>query len=590
MADKPEVVKIYEGRMTEDYISNQVYGRRHSEDHQAHKDRIADLDMLYAGDLSELFPEDDLPDRPLVENKFKNALHDLARLSAESKEVPVWMLDGDDTKAQRKARVREQIADTIWEMGDGPSIKRKLYMDLIGCGYMALGLFHNKESDYAQFMRLDPRYCYPSVRNGHLVDMLYVETMKVTDAMSEFPEVGLQEGPDLSDECMVIQFYDKDEVAQAICTQTSKGKIAEVYIQSRWVHKLECVPVAFEALETFDGAFRGVLDQVGGPLMIRNKIVAFMMDYIEDMVHAPFEAKNVMNAGQRPGPLTIYEHDPNADQSFMRRVAPAAPAGQVFGLLQYLEGQEAMEAVQPPSRVGSVSQSIASGSFVASTQGSLSSAIKEMQDHMAALRKRFHYIAFKIEKKYLNKQKGLIRAVGQKATYTPKTDIGEKYEHRILFGAGAGLDKQYADTRVIQHQGAGFISKETARGQIDYVDDPMSEQDKIDREQLGAVLFQRWAADPSTAMSQMAQVFVLLGKGVTLLDAMEEVAPQIAAREQEQAAAAAPAGPAGMEPGGAMPEDQAALEAGATPETGGAAFAPLSPFSPPPLQQQIVRS
>ena len=597
MPNKPQVLQEYEARVAGgEYIAGQVTQRRQAEQHQTHKTRIEDMDRIYAGDLSKFRQNGESTPRDylLTENKFKNAIHDISRLAAEPREVPVFPQLGDSVTEYNRARVREGIADTIWEYGNGPRLKRKLYMDAIGGAMMSVAAFYNKDSEYAQFMRLDPRFCYPDVRNGILYDMLYVESMKTATAKRQWPELADKLTTKDSEDVMVATLYDEKKVQQAIVGSFKGRKGPAGYIVNEWEHKLDCVPVAFVPIDTFDSTFRGLLDQIGGPMALRNRTMQYLDDYMEDMVHAPFEAKNVMNADDPPGPVTIYEHDPHAEESFIRRVQPASPAGSVFGVLQYMDTQESVEALQPPARVGQVKQSIASGDFVNSTQGSLSSAVRELQDNMAALRKQLHYICFKIEEKYLDTEKPLIRAVGKKKTYTPSEDIKGVYIHRVLFGASAGLDRQYADVRVIQHVGAGLISKKTARSQLDYIDDPTSEQNWIDQEQLATVMFQRFAADPATPLSGIAEALVEMGKGKDLVEVMEAQAKKLLAAEQAAAAQAQQqAGGGEMVPQGGAPQDAEAealaLEKGATPE-GGAPVAPIKPFSPPPLAQVFVDS
>jgi hypothetical protein len=592
--NKPVAIKKYEERITGEYIAGQVTQRRQAETHQAHKTRMEEMDRIYKGDLgkyreqNEATPKDYL----LIENKFKNALHDVTRLAAEPREVPVFMQQGDGVKEYKAARVREGITDTIWEMGNGTRLKRKLYMDSVGGGYMAVAAHFNNKSEYAQFYRMDPRFCYPTVRNGVIQDMLYVETMPKAQAMVQWPDLPLNATIKDNKDVQVVTYIDDTAVSQAV-TQSNAQK-TQGFITDRWVHKLDCVPVAFVPLDTWDSTFRGLFDQIGGPMALRNRTMSYLNDYMEDMVHAPFEQKNILNGEDPPGPLTVYQHDPHAEESFIRRVAPAAPAGAVFGTLQYMDQQESVEALQPPARVGQVKQSIASGDFVNSTQGALSSAVRELQDNMADLRKQLTYICFKIEEKWLDNEKPLLRAVGDKTTYTPSKDIKGVYAHRVLFGAAAGLDRQYADVRVLQHVGSGLISKKTARGQLDYLDDPTSEQNYIDQEQLATVLFQRFSADPNTPLSEVATALVAMGEGKDLVEVMKEQAARMAQREKEaqEAAMAAQAGGGETLPQGEAPrdaeEEALALDKGET--GGGAAIAPISPFAPPPLQQQIVAS
>jgi hypothetical protein len=571
-------------RINEDYLVSQIEVSREADSHRAHKARIEQFDLLYRGDLSAMFPEETaLPKEPLVENKIKNATHDLARLSSEAKGAHVFMRDGESSEALKRGTVRSAIADTIWNMARGARIERKMYIDLITAGYAAISVYYNDSSDYPIMMRLNPRFCYPDVHNGQLQSMLYVETMKERQAAMIWPDAGLSHKASSMREVYIVQYFDKDEAVQAVAGIGKGGKAETAHITQRWEHKLGCVPVAWVALDSADDTFHGLFDQLGGPLMIRNKIIRLLTDYLESMTHAPMEAKGVTNATAEPGPLLVYQHDETAPESFIRRVAPAAPAGGVFGLLQYMDSQESAEAIQPPARVGVVKQSIASGSFVDSTQGTLSSVIFELQEVMADLRYQANCVAFKIDARYLNREKPLYRAVGNKNTYTPKEDMGDFHYHTIQYGASAGLNRAEAGVRVLQDMGAGLISKEMARTQLDYVDDVTIEQNRIDREQLSNVFFQRFSADPNTPMSIIANAIIEMSKGKSLIKVIEKIAPELIALEQQKIAseAGAPQGAAGSPEEGVDPvQEQMALESGMTQDVD---------FAPPPMQQQIVR-
>ena len=580
-----KVQEVYQSRITEDYLVSQVNSYRATDSHLKHKTRINEFDKLYQGDFSALFPKETAISKdPLVENKAKNATHDLARLASEARGAAVFMRDGEGKAALKRTAVRAAIAETIWHMARGKRIERKLYLDLISTGMAAISVFYNDTSEYPIFMRLNPRFCYPDVHNGLLQNMLYVETMKERQAALIWPDLGLDNDPAKTKDVLIIQWMDDKEVVQAVCRSNTAGKAERAYITQRWEHQLDCVPVAFVDLDSADDHYHGLFDQLGGPLMIRNKIVRLLTDYLESMTHAPFESRGILNDEDEPGPLTVYRHDDTREgDTFMRRVAPAAPAGGVFGLLQYMNAEESAEAIQPPARVGVVRQSIASGSFVDSTQGTLSSVIFELQDLMADLRQQANYIAFKIDARFLNKEKPLYHSVGNKNTYTPKDDMGEFYYHSIQYGAAAGLNRAEAGVRVLQDLGAGLIDKQLAREQVDYIDDVTSVQDRIDKEQLANVFFQRFSADPNTPMSLIATALTEMAKGKTFLDVIEQLAPEMVKYEQQARDAAAgvqaPEGP------GDPAEEQAALEAGGT----GAEISALSPFAPPPIQQQIVR-
>ncbi len=588
-APRSDITVAYEGRLTEDYIINQINGVTHTDSHQNHKNRLADFFRLYRGELNSLFPEEAaLGNMPVVENKVKNAVHDVSRLAREAKGTPVFLKRGEGDKAVKGSAIRAAIANTVWQMGGGPALQKKLYLDLISAGYMAVAVMYEDGNDYPTFLRLNPMNCYPDVVNGQLVNMVYVETLKERHAAHLFPEVsGLDANPKNQKEVLSVLYWDKVEYCQAILTLRGK-KANGAKIVDRWKHKLDMVPVAFQALDSADDTYHGLFDQMGGPIMIRNKAVRLMADYLESMSYAPFEEKGILNADDEPSATTVYHHDPNAEQSFMRRVQPAAQSGTVFGLLSYMDGQESAEAIQPPSRVGVVNQSIASGSFVASTQGSLSSVVKDIQEYMAEFRVCLNQIAFKCEQVWLDREKALWTSVGSKDTYLPSKDMGKWMQHSIQYGANAGLNRSEADIRIIQHRGSGFISKATARAQIDYIEDQSSEQDLIDREAAADAFFQRLVGDPNTQMSTVAKLVQMLGKGKSVMEAVEALMPEwLQAEAEAKAAAAAPL--PGSAPAG--PEGTTAQENADALAAGGAQPSDFTPeFAPMPLPQIISRN
>lgn len=578
--------KVYDGRLTEEYVVSQVNGFFTADTHIAHHKRISDYDALYQGDLSALFPnETALPKEPLVANKVKNATHDLARLSNEAQGAPAFMREGDKEKDQKAAAIREVIAETLWRQGGGPRLEMPAYLDLISAGDAAIYAYRVPDKPFPVYMQLNPRFCYPDVVNGELVSLLYCETLKERQAAALFPDLGITVDQNSAVDVENIIFFDKQEVVQGIGRRNKAGQLGGFKVASRWIHDLGVVPVAFRSLDSPDRRIHGLLDQLGGPLMTRNKTIRLLVDYLESMAHAPFESKNVINANDEPGPNTIYQHDPNSDESFMRRVAPAAPAGAIFGLLQYADSQESEEAVQPPARVGVVNQSIASGTFVASTQGTLSSLVKELQFVMADLRQQLGVISMKIDEKFLDFEKPLWKAIGNKYTYTPSKDIGGWHNHIIQYGAAAGLNRTEADTRTLQHLGAQLISKQTARAQLDYLDDITREQERIDQEHLADVFFQRFSADPNTPMTILARAIELMGSGKSLVEVVTEILPEFQQNQEQQRqdAMRKQMGPgAPMEP--TTPEEQqASLQAGGQLIKG-------VQFSPNPLQQNFVRN
>lgn len=542
MASKPKALEIYEGRITEEYLVAQVDYHYDPEYYRDHKNRMSQGDMLYRGDLAGLFPEETkLPNIPYVENKFKNALHDIARLSSEGKGSAKFIPEGDRDKDMRRARVRESIVEGYWRINKLHRRERQLYLDCAGSGMMALAAYYNDQMPYPQATILDPRFCYPDVRDGKLYTMLKVEEVKERTLARQFPHLDLNPDPRNRDTVLFACYYDDEEVAEAVVLRDKNDRPVSAHIVKRWQHGLGRPPVAFEMLDTYDRAFHGLFEQLKGPLLVRNKTVRFLVDLLEQAAHAPIFSMGVSNPDEPPGPFTIYLGDPNAEKVEFRRVEPASASGDIWRMLSYMQDQEEKEAIQPPARSGNVSQSIASGSFVDRTQGQLTSVVKEQQDKMASLREQFNEICMQIDEAFMDSPKPLIRPVDGQRTYTPSEDIRGWYFHEVKFGAGAGLDRLQADVRVERHLAARLISREEARAEIDYLDDSASSQEKIDREALADAILQRFVRDPNTPMSALAQTWLKMKKeGKSLEDALEEIVPEIIQREQPTLPAGAP--------------------------------------------------
>jgi hypothetical protein len=571
--DKPDVLKIYEGRISEDFLLQQFEYHTGRESYRDQKDKLQRGDLLYDGDLRGLFTdESSLPEVPLTENKFKNALHDFSRLACNGRGMARSIARGDRDRDDIAARVRESIYDTYWTINQGRLLERKLYMDLAGAGMMAGCVYYDTSSPYPQMSRYDPRYLYPDVHNGRLVSCVYAQRVKERVASQLYPDFGLDSDAKNSDEVMLVTFHGPKESVEAIVRTNLQGKGEAAYITQRWPHDLGIVPVAFRQLDSYDSAIRGILDQMAGPMMARNKMVRFQIDQMEQTAHAPIVELGVSNADEPPGPFTIYHLDPNEEHAQMGRLAPANASGTFWNTLSYLDDQEQKEGIQPPARVGQVRQSIASGSFVASTQGQLTSLIEELQENMAEFRRQTGVVMNMVDERFMDEQKPLIHPVGKKKTYTPTKDIDGWYHHEITYGAGAGLDKLNADGRVLNHLSARLIPRSVARQQIDYLSDSTSVDEDIDAENVKDALLQRFATDPRTPMSALANVASAMeDDGLSLVQALKAIVPELVTAEQQVQGAAGEAAPAGA------------------PAEPGIAAAPAPSLPQAPLQQVLVR-
>ncbi|MGH7273250.1 MAG: hypothetical protein ACREIQ_02160, partial [Nitrospiria bacterium] len=411
----PDKIKL-KSRIDEEYIVQQYESATQSDTFRSWKNRLAEFKRVYRGDWTTKYADGTSKNiAPQIENMAHAAVHDIAGLASEARSSVIHVPDTEDDKGYKKAKIRDSAAETIWIKNNARRLERRTYMDMLGSGIAILACSYNSKSDYPTVTRLDPEFCYPDVHNGMIQDLVYLERAKLRDLQYRFPDFKGMADPYDQKEAELCELYTEKEVVRAVI-QIQKGRgtakgSPSAQIVERWEHKLSRVPVAFVQLDTLDGAFRGMFDQLEQPLISRNTIIQYMMDYIESMVHAPFEERGVLNAEDMPGMDTIYHHDTTEDNTFMRRVPPAAPAGAVFGISQMLQESAQGEAVQPPARQGQVQQSQASGTFVNSTQGRLTTVVEELQDLMADLRKQATYILFEIDEEWLDMKKLLTHPV-----------------------------------------------------------------------------------------------------------------------------------------------------------------------------------
>ena len=259
MAKLSKAEQVYRERVTEQYILSQVNYFFDSESFSDHKRAMEDGDRLYMGDLAGLFPDEtSLPAKSLVENKFKNALHDISRLASEGRGMVKFVQRGDTNKAMKQARVSESINEGYWVINKMRQHERKLYLDIAGSGVMAAALYYDERSPYPQANLLNPRFCYPDVRGGKLQSLLSVESVMERVLAREFPSLGLDPSADNATQATFVCYYDEEGVSEAVVLQNSAGRMHEAKVTKQWAHGLGCVPVAYEQLDTYDGKFHGL--------------------------------------------------------------------------------------------------------------------------------------------------------------------------------------------------------------------------------------------------------------------------------------------------------------------------------------------
>lgn len=558
------------------------------------KARIDKIDNMIRGEWPVPYPDGSVKTmEPLIMNLMDQMPRDVARLVAEASPTVNARPTSDTVEATANAVQREAVADGYWEANKGDILIPQLSMDLVVTGTAFLTTWFDSSSPYPKITRLDPRYCYPDVVNGQMMELLCIQNIKGRIARQMWPEADfMAEDKDTDEFWEIWTYYTPNEYTLAVAPiSKAKGLPQEngIVILDHNEHGLGCNVASMVQLPSPDSGFRGLLDQLTTSMVTRNRIIEYLLEYSHHLVYAPWEQRGILNPDEEPGPTTRYDHNPDLQgETFMRRVQPAGPAPSLFSLLQGLEQEQRAQASYPASRQGEVPQDRASASFVASTQGTLTSVVRDVERLLADLREQTTYACAKVETAYLDFEKPLKRSAGGANTYIPSEVWLGNYDTEVIYGAGAGLDRQSTDVRLMQYYGNGIISQESVLENMDFIKDAPSEIERKQREEVSRSILQRFAGDPNISLDFIILVFELQQQeGLPLVDAITK-AHGIQATQQAEAAEAEAAAPAGSI------QEQAdrvtAEELGEVPDegVGGPAIAPISPFSPPPLPQTFT--
>jgi hypothetical protein len=543
------------------------------------KARIDKVDKLYRGEWDTIMPgESQERLEPMVANLIQIGLDDLSDLVSETlPSIRVYPRD-DGEDAQKEAYLYESVGETYWEFNNGEDMVPELAYDVAGTGGVFVYADSSGDSMYPKYCRIDPRFCYPSIVNGKLEDLFVVHTSKLRDAAAKFPALGKQiqqhyAGSKGEPDVEIWEYYSEKVCCQAFALYKGNKMVKDsVHIFKTWEPDIGRIPVAFARSKSFDGELRGIFDQVDTSIKTKNRIIQLIIDYSDELTYAPLVSKGLLNLeSEKVGPDSHLRLDPNVPDAHAQRMAPAGSSPQLYALIDFLEREQRSGIAYPAARQGEVSQSIASASFVNSTMGQLTSTVRAIQRCIGTLREDLFDLSLRLDKHYMcendeGMKKPLFRAVGKVKTYKPyslKTPVNAK----IVYGAGAGLDRMNADTRILQHLGANLISRQTARENIDYIAQDGEEEDRIQAEQAENIATQKFLQE--APWQEVGKVVGLMKEqGIGLIDAIAQAAQEAPPPE---AAPAPPPTPGAMEPPGPAPgeaapgSEQMALQHGGVP-------------------------
>ena len=462
------------------------------------KDRLHRIDEIYAGNWSVIWPDyvrtDGLPKIP---NLVQLAAEDRARLVAAGSPSIVCRSERLSDRAKTAAEKRERILMGYWEMN---RVRRNISTwahDIMAGGLCAVRVLPDTAKKAAErfpmYARMDPRFSYPSPifsQGPYLDDFIYAYEAPVRSLALQYPDADLkawlakQKATANPDRVRVIEFYDKTQTA-IICTPVRASEYANpagyLELVEPTEHRLSNCPVLIGVRPTMDNVYRGDFDGVLAVLNTWNRLMNLHLDAAADAVYPERLVWDIENE-QDFGPDAVIH-----GQSREARVEYIQKPGSNFSNHQMLALQAQFAAIgslMPPSRSGDPNESIISAAGISAAQSQMSDHVRSIQrDCIAPMLEAANSVALEADERWGEADKEVYgtdagRAFREK--YRPSEDIAGNYRNAVQYGMGAGLDEINTNVMVLQQMGQGLISRQTAREQSPFVEDPLEE----DRRQL----------------------------------------------------------------------------------------------------------
>lgn len=354
----------------------------------------------------------------------------------------------------------------------------------------------------------------------------------VQELIWEYPEYASQLGELKSryqKDVEVIRYYDKD----ADYVFIPQCKII--------LHELpnpidECRVFIVERPKTGDTS-RGAYDDLVWVQMARAKMALYTLRIAEDVANAPTAL---------PDDAQEFQIGPNAqirtaNPQGVRRVDLSVP-NQPFMELQNLRDELSLGGRQPESRDGNMNASIITGKGVEALQAGYDGRIKTIQGLIAVCLMDAIAACFKLdEAEWPNVEKsirGLEDGAPYEVKYRPAKDIAGDYTCSVSYGLTAGLDPNRSLVFLLQALTSGVISVDTVQRQMPFELDVMSEQKRINIEQIRNALLGSIATlpqaipamamqggDPTELVTKINTVIQKLQKGSSIEDAVASAFP-----------------------------------------------------------------
>jgi hypothetical protein len=494
---------------------NTLFSRRDwlIEKHTEHKARVSTITNVVTGNWFVEWPDlSQTPEAPTVANMIELGVNHWASIGGAilpSIRVPINKTS-DRRSEKASVRKRERRVKELLESSNASELLALLWGDYAGGGSATLGAWVNfEEKDPTKrnpyLLRFDPRHTYTLTDNlGNVTEMLVARKISKGEVAAMYPEWASQFDKSRDEDVEEWYWYQKDRVIYAIVDVSVEGKKAErsaVIVDEPW--DLGFVPVWEIVRPTFDGQRRGIFDQTIHIIRTMHRLMLMTIYSSEEHAFPVISSYDAVNP-EDYGPGAIVQL--RSSEGRIERLGPTSHFD-VKDTISRLGEEASNSAVFPRQLQGDPGASIVSARGISASMGALDA-------RLALAHKQFEVAVGKVcgfmlamDEIYCPGKKTIVgdsRDTSESEEYDPVKDVAGSWVVMATYGIGAGSDPSNIEVRLNMSMSNGMISRETARRQLPFLDDPDGEpvlqlREAMQDSLIAGVLAMAQQGDPSVA-------------------------------------------------------------------------------------------
>jgi len=465
-----------------------LYDRRDLllETHSDWKERIEEITSIVNGDWHMIWSNlTSTAEAPSVANIIELGIHHWASLGGAvlpGVRVPV-PVNQNLKGGERAARKRERRVKELWNKSNINELMAQWWGDYAGTGCAYAGIwadFDKEEKDrHPYFHRIDPRYVYPlKDTKGNVVEALVARRVSKEILIKQYPVAKGVIDP-TTDTVEEWFWYFPDKIMHVVADISPKGrKNNHAVVLTEEPNLLGKVPIVEVGVPTFDGERRGIFDQTRHILRTMHRLMTLTITSSEEEVYPPVFEYDVMNPDDFGPGAVIHGRSPEAR---MERMSSRTHFD-AKDLISRLASEARTQASFPGQLSGNPGASIVSAKGIEASMGQIDARLALAHKQFEKFLEKASHILLAFDENYCDGEKTLHGdSHDQKKAeiFVPSRDIAGQYDVNVRYGIGAGTDPSNREMRLSMNLQQGMISRETARDEMDFLDDPAREELRI---------------------------------------------------------------------------------------------------------------